>query len=155
MNPNDRFLRPAQFGLLIGVTTRTVMRYIRAGMPCLGRRGHARPIPVEAALTWLSGDGPAPRGRPRNVDRLRASKPHQFNDFDASSHPSGVPRQRQQTRNIGPPTRKKASEEPATQPKPPKKINRQINIKPNTKSTTPPLPPKTREQSNDTTLVTK
>jgi hypothetical protein len=60
---------PRAFGQWYGVSYRTVMRYLRDGMPCHGHRKHARRIPVAAAVAWLSRPARAKRGRPRNIDR--------------------------------------------------------------------------------------
>jgi len=63
------WMNPKAFACWYGVSYRTVMRYLNAGMPAAGRRKHARRIAVAAAVVWLSALEKRKRGRPRNVDR--------------------------------------------------------------------------------------
>jgi phage terminase Nu1 subunit (DNA packaging protein) len=59
-------LRIASFAQMIGVSERTIFRYINDGLPILGHRGHARVIPVATAIEWLRTPK-RKRGRPPNL----------------------------------------------------------------------------------------
>jgi len=75
-------MRPRAFADFLGVSLKTVQRYIDRGMPVIGRgrKGFAKSIPVAAALAWLNGPPPKPRrGRPPNVSRggdVQPASPH-------------------------------------------------------------------------------
>lgn len=65
-------MRPRAFAEFLGVSLRTVQRYIDRGMPVLagGGKGFAKSISVAIALAWLSGPPQKHRrGRPPNVCR--------------------------------------------------------------------------------------
>lgn len=93
---SNEFLTPVEFADTIGVSRQTVVRWVRAGLPCSVRRGAVVRIDMEQARTWLTDPSPAadstsvepkakpngkakmgaktkPRrvGRPRNVDRFK------------------------------------------------------------------------------------
>ena len=75
-------MRPGAFADFLGVSLRTVQRYIDRGMPVLagGGKGFAKSIPVAAALAWLSGPPQKRRrGRPPNVSspgKVQLASPH-------------------------------------------------------------------------------
>lgn len=91
---SSEFLTPVEFADKIGVSRQTVVRWVRAGLPCSVRRGAVVRIDLEQARTWLADPyaekdeapaepklGPKTKpqsqakpgrvGRPRNIDRRR------------------------------------------------------------------------------------
>ena len=74
-------MRPGAFAEFLGVSLRTVQRYIDRGMPVLagGGKGFAKSISVAEALAWLSGPPQKRRrGRPPNVPpgKTQLASPH-------------------------------------------------------------------------------